>query len=137
MRCDLMSDEEFLRGLEDCSLAGDAFHHADHVRAAFLYLRRCTILEAIEQMSGALKRFAAKNGKPERYNETVTWAFLILIRERMEGVGGEMSWKEFLAGNGDLLDWKGGILRRYYREGTLGSELARRIFVLPDRGVVG
>ena len=137
MKCDLMSDEEFLREFENCSLPGDAFHHTEHVRVAFLYLGRYGVLQAIERMSGALKQFASKNGRPERYNETVTWAFLILIRERMERAGGEMCWEEFLAGNADLLDWKGGVLSKYYREETLGSELAKRIFIFPDRAVVG
>jgi hypothetical protein len=42
-------------------------------------------------------------------------------------------WENFAAQNPDLLSWNEGILRRYYREGTLTSELARRAFVLPDR----
>ena len=35
--------------------------------------------------------------------------------------------------NPDLLVWKDGILSRYYREATLKSDLARRVFVLPDK----
>ena len=52
MKCDLMSDEEFLREFENCSLPGDAFHHTEHVRVAFLYLGRYGVLQAIERMSG-------------------------------------------------------------------------------------
>ena len=44
-------------------------------------------------------------------------------------------WEEFSERNPDLLVWKGGILERYYWQGTLGSDLARQTFVLPDRGV--
>ena len=35
--------------------------------------------------------------------------------------------------NPDLLIWKDGVLSRYYREATLKSDLARRVFVLPDK----
>ncbi|MGB7599858.1 MAG: hypothetical protein WBM24_06115 [Candidatus Sulfotelmatobacter sp.] len=42
-------------------------------------------------------------------------------------------WEEFARHNPDLLIWKDGILSRYYREATLRSDLARNVFVLPDR----
>jgi hypothetical protein len=44
-------------------------------------------------------------------------------------------WGEFAQRNADLLIWKGGILSRYYCDGTLKSDLARRVFVLPDKGL--
>ena len=47
--------------------------------------------------------------------------------------GGEVEWEEFAGRNADLLVWKDGILGHYYREGTLQSDLARAVFVLPDR----
>ena len=43
------------------------------------------------------------------------------------------SWEEFARQNPDLLIWKDGILSRYYQETTLKSELARNVFVLPDK----
>ena len=43
------------------------------------------------------------------------------------------SWDEFAGRNSDLLTWKGGILGRYYRKSTLQSELARAVFVFPDK----
>jgi hypothetical protein len=33
------------------------------------------------------------------------------------------------------LTWNPSVLDRYYEKETLGSELARRVFVLPDRCV--
>ena len=42
-------------------------------------------------------------------------------------------WDEFARNNPDLLVWKNGILSRYYGEETLKSELARNVFVFPDR----
>jgi hypothetical protein len=120
--------ERFERGLEP----GDEFHHADHVRLAFAYLCEYPVLQALEKFAGALRRFAAARGKTQLYNETITCAYFFLICERMaccEGVG----WAEFVKQNPDLLIWKGGILSRYYCEGTLQSDLAREVFVLPDK----
>jgi len=50
----------------------------------------------------------------------------------MKRAGGRQSWEEFVAANADLLDWQNSILKTYYREETLRSELARRVFVFPD-----
>lgn len=43
------------------------------------------------------------------------------------------SWEEFALRNPDLLRWQPSVLDRYYVPGTLRSELARRVFVFPDR----
>jgi hypothetical protein len=77
-----VNDEEFYSRFEDATLPPDAFHHQEHVRMAFLYLQRYPPLEAIRHFSNALTRFAVAHGKPGMYNETITWAFLLLIRER-------------------------------------------------------
>jgi hypothetical protein len=110
------------------------FHHADHVRVAFAYVAQFPFLEAVEKFSAALKRFALSKGKPNLYHETITWAYLLLIRERLARAGSAQTWEEFAVRNPDLLIWKGGVLATLYRQETLDSHLARHIFVLPDRG---
>jgi hypothetical protein len=129
---DTLTDADFIRSFEDCTLPNSAFHHRDHVRLGWLYLRRHPPLEALARFADGLKRFATANGHPGLYHETITWAYLLLIHERMAR-GGEPTWEEFAARNPDLLVWKPSILERYYAPETLGSELARRIFVMPDR----
>ena len=47
--------------------------------------------------------------------------------------GEAASWEEFARRNADLLIWRDGILSRYYRDSTLKSDLARKVFVLPDK----
>ena len=127
-----MTDDEFVASFEDCSLANADFHHADHVRMAFLYLSRYPALEALERFAGSLARFATASGKANLYHETITWALVLLIRERMARAGCSQTWAQFAACNTDLLNWKESILRRYYRDETLASELARSTFVFPD-----
>lgn len=128
-----LNDDEFITGFEKGTLANEGFHHADHVRMAFLYLSRYPVLEALERFSTCLARFAAENGKPQLYNETVTWAFLLLIRERLARAAHPQTWTEFIQANPDLLVWKGGILQKYYRDETLSSELAKKVFLFPDK----
>lgn len=113
--------------------APGSFHHPDHVRVAFAYVSEWPLLEAIAKFSAALKRFAALKGKPNLYHETITWAYLLLIHERIARTGGGQSWQEFAECNPDLLVWKGGVLTTLYREKTLDCDLARQIFILPDQ----
>jgi hypothetical protein len=128
-----MNDDEFIASFEDCSLANRSFHHSDHVKMGFLYLCRYPALEALERFSKTLAQFAAANGKPNLYNETITWAFLLLIRDRMARALGNQTWPEFAATNIDLLNWKDNILKKYYRDETLSSDLARTTFLFPDK----
>jgi hypothetical protein len=126
-----MLDDELIAKFENCSLP--SFHHYDHVNMAFLYLCRYPVLEALERFATSLRRFATANGKPDLYHETITWAFLLLIRERMARAGHQQTWSEFADSNKDLFSWKDSILKKYYRDETLASDLARRTFLFPDR----
>ena len=128
-----LEDDEFVARFEDATLPNECFHHRDHVRMAFLYLCRYPALEAVQRFSSALARFAAAKGKPSLYSETVTWAFLFLIRERMARSGSQQTWSGFAAENEDLLGWKDNILSKYYPKETLASDLAKTTFLLPDR----
>lgn len=127
-----MTDDELIAGLENATLINANFHHADHVRAAFAYLLRYPALEAMQRFSAALAHFAASCGRADRYNETITWAFILLVRERLARAAKTMTWEEFAAENPDLLNWRENILKRYYREETLGSAFAKTTFVFPD-----
>jgi hypothetical protein len=128
-----VNDAELIARFEDGSLAGQEFHHVEHVRVAYLYLCRYPVLEALHRFSTSLMNFAARMGAPERYNETITWAFLFLIRDRMARTGGKPSWIEFEANNQDLLNWQDHVLKKYYNTETLSSDLARRTFLFPDK----
>jgi hypothetical protein len=128
-----MTEREWMEKFESCTLPNGSFHHADHVKMAFLYLHKYSPLEALGRFSSALTRFAAANGKPNLYNETVTWTFLLLIRERIARADAPQTWAEFSAGNPDLLRWDDNILKKYYRPETLTSELAKTVFLFPDK----
>ena len=130
-----MTDDEFMASFESGSLDNRSFHHADHVRMAFLYLRRYPALEALQRFSASLVGLAAAIGKPQLYHETITWAFMLLIRERLARAGSERTWTEFAAENRDLLDWNDNVLKKYYCGATLASDLARKTFLLPDKAI--
>jgi hypothetical protein len=125
--------DEFIARFERCELPAECFPHREHVRLAWLYLRRLPLTEAIARFSASLRRFAAANGKPDLYHETITYAYILLIHERDARAGRTQTWGEFADANADLLDWQNSILKNYYRAETLRSGLAKRVFLFPDK----
>jgi len=128
----MLTDEELLARFEDGSLPRDAFHHEQHVQVAWMFVVRDGMPDALGRFSRALKRFAEEKGVPGLYHETITWAYLLIIAERMARAPAD-AWRDFAGANPDLLTWKPSLLDRYYDSETLWSPLARRTFVMPDR----
>jgi len=120
-------DREFVEAFEACTLPPDLFSHRAHVRLAWLYLREGTLLETLTRYSEGIKRYAASLGAAGKYHETITWAYLFLIHERMQH-DPHVTFEDFAAANEDLF---GPVLERYYSRETLSSDLARTTFVLP------
>lgn len=128
-----MTDDEFAAAFEDLSLPPSAFRHADHVRLAWIYLRRMALPAAMQCYADRLRAFAAHAGKPGLYHETITYAFLMVINERVaDGPDGE-TWDGFRARNPDLFAGVKGALGRWYSDERLASERSRAGFVMPDR----
>lgn len=123
-----MRDREFVEAFENCTLPPDQFPHRAHVRLAWLYLKEGSLLDALPRFVDGLKRYAGSLGAGAKYHETVTWAYMFLIHERMARAEHE-TFDAFAEANPDLFN---GILEKYYSKETLASDLARRTFVMPQ-----
>jgi hypothetical protein len=129
-------DDALLRQFEDCSLPLQALRHSVHIEIAFLYLCKYPVLDVLARFPAALARYAEAHGKSGLYHETITWAYILLIHERMKRAGRAQRWEEFKTANPDLMSWTSTILKQYYRDETLSSELARKVFLFPDQALV-
>jgi hypothetical protein len=69
----------FVRGEADPA----SLSHREHIRMGFEMLRRYDFVETALHYSRALSAMTAKLGKPDRFHQTVTIAFLSLIAERL------------------------------------------------------
>lgn len=129
-----LADDTLLQAFEARRLDPGGFRHRDHVRLAWLLLGREPEAphRALGRFAEGLKGFAAAIGKASLYHETITWAYLLLIRERMARTGPHADFDAFARDNPDLLRWRPGVLDALYRPETLASPLARQVFVLPD-----
>ena len=106
------------------------FSHADHVGVAYQMLRRYDFLEASMRYAKSINTIATAAGAPDKFNVTVTLAFLSLIAERMQ-TSAHDDYDEFVAKNPDL--FSSNLLDKWYDHDQLGTELARTIFVMPSR----
>lgn len=125
-----MTDSQLVAQFEALTLA--EFPHREHVRLAWVYLQEETLLGALQRFASGLRRFAAHKGAPDKYHETITCGYLLLIRDRMQP---DEDFPAFEARNPDLFDWSRTVLLDYYTADTLWSERARRVFVPPDRPI--
>lgn len=130
-----MTDQQLIDAFMDGSLPPESLGHAEHVRLVWADLHRHTLATVLERQTEGLRRFTQRHGADEKFHMTITWAFVLLVHQRLEHCGQDLSWEDFAALNADLLTYHPSPLTVYYKPQTLGSELARRAFVLPDRGL--
>ncbi|MEZ5421246.1 MAG: hypothetical protein R2708_28435 [Vicinamibacterales bacterium] len=126
-----LDDRGLLAAFRDGTLPTSAFHHRDHVRMAWLYVRELGAAEAAVRFADDLQRFARAKGVPGLYHATITAAYVALIAERLLEQP-EAGWEAFASAHPDLLTWKPGALDRYYSTERLWSATARAQFVMPD-----
>ena len=110
------------------SLDNTTFGHAEHVQVAYDLLRKYDYIEAAAIYAKGIRTLAAKAGAPDKFNLTITYAFMSLIAERLANSQTE-SFKVFTQENPDLMAKT--VLNTWYSKERLNSALAREVFLLP------
>ena len=130
-----MNDEEFLAAFEGCAL--EEFHHRDHVKVAYLYLRRYPLEEAIVKVRAGLQALAVAWGAPtdeleKGYHETVTQAWVRLVEVRLRDGGEAENAEAFCEREAQLMEKN--CLELFYSRERLFTWTAKREYVEPDLG---
>lgn len=118
--------------LESGNIDPADFNHTAHIYVGWCYLQRLDIIDAIERFRAALRRLTIKLGVPGKYNETITWFFMLMIAEKRRGRAAN-DWAYFHDSNPELVGSASVILQRYYSQDRLTSATARELFLLPDK----
>lgn len=130
--CEHLDDGELVARFEALAIPPEAFRHREHVRLACAMLRGADFGEAAVRFRRALRRFTAAAGAPEKYHETLTWAYLVVVAQRMACDPAATTSQQLVARHPDLVDHRGGAMARYYDLAAItASPLARAMFVLP------
>jgi len=128
-----MNDEEFLAAFEACTL--DEFHHRDHIKVTYLYLRRHPIDQAIVKVRAGLQALAVAWGAPvddleKGYHETMTQAWVRLVHLTLSDCGVAESADAFCDQQPQLMQKTS--LELFYSRERLMTWKAKREFVEPD-----
>ncbi len=124
-----LTEEELVRKIEDCSLECE-FHHADHIRLAWIYLRMMPAAETAERMASTLRRYSAHKGKAERYHHTMTLAWIQLVDAARRATPEIGIFEKFIAAHPHLAEQK--TLLRHYSQRRLDNPAARAEWLEPD-----
>ena len=124
------SDEDFLRAFEDLSFPVNQFHHREHIRVAWLYLRSSDATRAAERMSAGIRRFANHHGATQKYHHTQTLAWMRLVAVALVETPEGYNFMQFLSDHPELADKS--LLAKYYSAELLQTNGAREGWVEPD-----
>src|SRR5258708_4242913 len=125
-----LEEDDFVRSFESCKYPNEKFRHTDHIRLAWIYIRRFGIREGEDGMAASIRRFAISVGHEEKYHATITkaWTRLIYVAYRTTPVLHDFH--KFLSSHLWLAEKNS--LHAFYSQTLLASVEARQDWVEPD-----
>ena len=111
-------------------MSADRFGHREHVHLTWRTVRRYGLPAAIDVVSDEIRSTARYAGVPQKYNATVSRAWVELVAHHVAEAGPDEDFDAFLDRNPALLDKR--LLLRFYRSATLAQPRARTGWVEPD-----
>ena len=124
------SDTDFVKAFESCAFSPGDFHHADHLRLAWIYVKSWGAVAAEEKFLTGIRKLAIHAGAPEKFLYTTTVAWVRLVAARLRQSEGSGSFQDWIARWPELLNKN--LLNEYYSPGKLESLPARRAWLEPD-----
>ena len=129
-RASAWSDEAFLRAFEDLSFPADLFHHREHIRVAWLYLKSSDASRAAERMAEGIRRFANHHGATQKYHHTITLAWMRLVAAALVETPEGYTFEQFMAAHKELCGKN--LLAKYFCSELLQTVTAREAWIEPD-----
>jgi hypothetical protein len=130
-----MSDDAVLLAFETCQLDPAKFHHADHVRLAWLCIQRYGARRAEAALLDGIRKFAQHAGVPEKFHYTITIAWARLVAAACCKSDSCDSFYEWIKPHPELLDKR--LMNEHYSAGRLESLQARCGWLDPDLKLLG
>jgi hypothetical protein len=99
-----MTDEELVAGFETGLLEPARFGHREHLRLAWCYLTRFGREDTERKLLAGLRAFAARAGKPDKFDPALTAAWVGVIADASAQLGSPATFDAVIAARPDLLD---------------------------------
>jgi hypothetical protein len=125
-----MSDDAVLQAFEACQLDPAKFHHADHIRLAWLCVNRYGAGRAEARLLDGIRKFAQRAGVPRKFHFTITIAWARLVAAAQNNSPAPNNFSDWIQLHPELLDRN--LLANYYSPDSLQTEEARSGWVEPD-----
>ena len=134
-----MTTAPFEALMQEVMAGAGRFGHRQHVHLTWLTVRQYGTSAAITLVSEGIQRTARYAGAPQKYNATVSRAWVELVGHHAAepgpgsaaGPGSDgADFDCFIGQNPALLDKR--LLTRFYRSSTLASQQARTTWTEPD-----
>jgi hypothetical protein len=125
-----LTDDQFIAAMEQFRIANSDFHHRDHIRLAWAYLRTFSVPLAEGKLANRIRRFAAYHNAPRKYHHTITLVWMRVVAAAMCLTPALSSFEQFAAAHPFLLNAR--LPWTLYSATRLDSEAARTDWVDPD-----
>ncbi|MFB9908108.1 hypothetical protein [Allokutzneria oryzae] len=119
---------QFQELMREVMATADRFGHRQHVHLTWLAVTRFGTAAAVDLIHDGIRRTARYEGVPQKYNATVSRAWVELIGHHAAEEASDFD--AFADHHTALLDKR--LLARFYRASTLASAAARTGWVEPD-----
>ena len=130
----MTSDTTFLRQFETAALPLEEWHHQQHLKVAYLYLRKHPFAEALALMRANIKAYNAAHHVPDTqlsgYHETMTQAWMRLVDFTLREYGPAENADDFCQRHPELSRKE--TMRLFYTRELFMSPEAKAGFIEPD-----
>jgi len=125
-----MTDTDFQQLMAEVTASTGRFGHREHIHLTWLAVHRHRMPTAISLISNGIRQTARYAGAPQKYNATVSRAWVELVAHHTHH-DGDADFDTFLARNPALLNKR--LITRFYHPATLATAQARTGWTPPDR----
>lgn len=126
-----LDDHAFLAAVAAGERPGGRFAHEDHLRLAWIVLRRHGFVRGEDRLAKLLRNLAAAQGASQRYHETLTRAWSRLVAAAIAELPVDADFAELLASHPGLA--RQDALQRHFSPELLATSEARATWRDPDR----
>ncbi len=79
-----LSDQDFIHQFEQKTLPLKEFNHRSHLRLAWLYLHKYSLLPALKKITEGIEAFAVSLGANDKFHHTLTEAIVRIMHLRCQ-----------------------------------------------------
>ena len=127
-----LTDAEFESAFESASLDPVLFSHEAHLRLAWIHINKYGVDAAIENIRSQISAYTKSLGADDKYHETLTIVGVRAVHHFMLR-SKTTDFKAFIQENTKLMNQFKDLVDSHYHQDIFTSDLARTVFIEPDK----